>query len=125
MIGSCVTFSGFPSRFWKCFIHFAKSKALKIHNKNQPQSNAHSLSDKTSSLLRYITLPKNSSSHSITNNLNKLNIKTTSLPSEMICELIHSSLKNNIFSDASVYCIPCKDCKLNTSAKYLGTFMFA
>ena len=61
---------------------------------------------------RYITLPNNSSSHSITNNLNKLNIKTTSLPSKTICELVHSSPQRNIFSDAGVYCIPCKDCKL-------------
>ena len=57
---------------------------------------------------RYI----NSSSHSITNNLNKLNIKTTSLPSKAIRELVHSSPQRNIFSDAGVYCIPCKDCKL-------------
>ena len=31
----------------KSFIQFAKSKALKIHNKNQPQTNAHSISHKT------------------------------------------------------------------------------
>ena len=53
----------------RSFIHFAKSKALKIHNKNQTQTNVHSISDKTSSPHRYITLPNNSSSHSITNNL--------------------------------------------------------
>ena len=95
------------------FIHFAKSKALKIHNKNQPQSNAYTISDKTSSTHRYITLPYNSS---ITNNLNKLNIKTTSLPSKTIRELVHSSPQRNIFSDTGFYCIPCKDCKL----KYIG-----
>ena len=61
---------------------------------------------------RFITLPNNSSSHSITKNLNKLNIKTTSLPSKTIRELVHSSPQRNIFSDAGVYCIPCKDCKL-------------
>ena len=72
--------------------------------------------NKTSSPHRYITLPNNSSSHSITNNLNKLNIKTTSLPSKTIRELVLSSPQRNIFSDASVYCIPCKDCKL----KYIG-----
>ena len=33
----------------KSFIHFAKSKALKIHNKNQSQTNVHSISNKTSS----------------------------------------------------------------------------
>ena len=48
--------------------------------------------------------------------LNKLNIKTTSLPSRMICKLVHSSPQCNIFSDASVYCIQCKHCKL----KYIG-----
>ena len=31
-------------------------------------------------------------------------------------ELVHSSSQRNIFSDADVYCIPCKDCKL----KYIG-----
>ena len=35
--------------YLKSFIHFAKSKALKIHNKNQPRTNAHSQSYKTSS----------------------------------------------------------------------------
>ena len=48
----------------------------------------------------------------IYNNLNKLNIKTTSLPSKTIRELVHSSPQRNIFSDAGVYFIPCKDCKL-------------
>ena len=100
----------------KSFIHFAKSKALKIHNKNQPQTNALPISDKTNSPHRYITLPNNSFSHSITNNLNKLNIKTNSLPSKTIRELVHSSPQRNIFSDAGVYCIHCKDCKL----KYIG-----
>ena len=71
---------------------------------------------KTSSPPRYITLPYNYSSHRITNNLNKLNIKTNSLPSKTIHELVHSSPQRNIFSDAGVYCIPCKDCKL----KYIG-----
>ena len=33
----------------KSFIHFAKSKALTIHIKNQPQTNAYSIFDKTSS----------------------------------------------------------------------------
>ena len=41
----------------KYFIHFAKSKILKIHNNNQPQTNANSQSYKTSSLHRFITLP--------------------------------------------------------------------
>ena len=75
----------------KSFIHFAKSKALKIHNKNQPRTNAHSQSYKTISHHRFITLPYNSSSHIMINNLNKLDIKTTSLPSKTIRELVHSS----------------------------------
>ena len=33
----------------KSFIHYAKSKALKIHKKNQSQTNIYSISDKTSS----------------------------------------------------------------------------
>ena len=57
-------------------------------------------------------MPNNSSSHIIINNLNKLNIKTTSLPYKMISKLVHSSPQHNIFSDTGVYCIPCKDCKL-------------
>ena len=63
-----------------------------------------------------ITLPNNSSSHSITNNLYKLNIRTTSLPSKTTHELVHSCTQRNIFFDAGVYCIPCKDCNL----KYIG-----
>ena len=34
----------------------------------------------------------------------------------MIHELVHSSPQRNIFSDAGVHCISCKDCKL----KYIG-----
>ena len=96
----------------KSFIHFPKSKALKIHNKNQPQTNAHSQSYKTSSLHIFISLPNNSSSNSIINNLNKFDVKTTSLPSKTICDLVHSSPQCNIFWDASVYWIPCKNCRL-------------
>ncbi len=65
---------------------------------------------------RFITLSNNSSSNSIINNLNKLHIKTTSLPFKTIHELVHSSPQRSIFSDTSVYCIPCKNCKL----KYIG-----
>ena len=48
--------------------------------------------------------------------LNKLNVKTTSLPSKTIRELVHSNSQRNIFSDAGVYSIPCKNCEL----KYIG-----
>ena len=94
----------------------SKSKALKIHSKNKPRTNARSIFDKTSFPNRFITLPLNSSSQSITNNLNKLNIKTTFLPSKTVRELVHSSPQRNIFSDAGVNCIPRKNCKL----KYIG-----
>ena len=39
-------------------------------------------------------------------------MKTSSLPSETFCELVHSSPQRNIFSDVDVYCIPCKNCKI-------------
>ena len=100
----------------KSFIHFAKFKALKFHNKNQPQTNANSLSYKTISPHRFITLLNNSSSNGIINNLNKLDIKTTSLPPKMIHDLVHSSPQHNIVSNAGVYCISCKNYKL----KYIG-----
>ena len=50
------------------------------------------------------------------NNLNKIDIKTASLPPKTICDLLRSSPQQNILSDAGVYCIPCKNCKL----KYVG-----
>ena len=43
-------------------------------------------------------------------------MKTTSLPSKTIRELVQSSPQRDIFSDAAVYCFPCKDCKF----KYIG-----
>ena len=98
----------------KSFIYFAKSKALKIHNNLKLMSTQYLI--KLVPSIRYIALPNSSSSHSITNNLNKLNIKITSLPSKTARELVHSCPQRNIFSDAGIYCIPCKDCKL----KYVG-----
>ena len=65
---------------------------------------------------RFITLQNNPSSHSIINNLDKLNIKTTSSPSKTTRKFVHYSLQRNIFSDTGIYCIPCKNCKL----KYIG-----
>ena len=50
------------------------------------------------------------------NNLNKLGIKTITLSSKTICDLLHSSPCFDIISDTSVYYILCKDCKL----KYIG-----
>ena len=45
-----------------------------------------------------------------------LNHKNHQASSQKFRQLIHYSPQRNIFSDASVYCIPCKDCKL----KYIG-----
>ena len=59
----------------------------------------------------FITLPNNSSTNTIINNLNKLGIKTASLPTKTIRDLVHSSSQRN-----DVYCIPCKNSKL----KYIG-----
>ena len=39
-------------------------------------------------------------------------VKTTSLPSKTIRQIVHSSPQRNIFSDAGVCCIPRKNCKL-------------
>ena len=87
-----------------------------MHNKNQPRTNTNSQSYKTSSPHRFITWPNNSSSNSISNILNKHDIKTTSLPFKLIRDLVHSRSQRNIFSDAGVYYIPCKNCKLS----YIG-----
>ena len=56
-----------------------------------------------------------SSESIIKKKLNKLDIKTTTLPSKMIRELVHSSSLRNIFSD--VYFIHCKNCKLKYIVK--------
>ena len=69
----------------------------------------------------HITLPNNSSTNIIGNNLNKLGIKTVPLSSKTICDLLYSSPRRNIVSDAGGYYIPCKNCKL----KYIcGTSMY-
>ena len=87
-----------------------------MHNKNQPRTNGNSQSYKTSSPHhRFITLPNSSSSHSIINNMNELDIKTT-LSSKTIHELVHFGPQRYIFSDERVYCIPYKNSKL----KYTG-----
>ena len=72
----------------KSFIHFAKSKVLKIHNKNQPQTQYLIKLVLPSTTHRFITLPNNSSSHSIINNLNKLNIKITDKISKYLMKLL-------------------------------------
>ena len=59
----------------------------------------------------FITLPNSSSSNIKISNF-KLDIKTTSLLSQTIRELVHSSPQCNIVSYADVYCIPCRKCKL-------------
>ena len=76
----------------KFFTHLAKSEVLKILNKNPPETNASPQSYKTNPLFHtFMTLPNNSSTNSIINTLNKLDIKTASLPSKRICDLVHSS----------------------------------
>ena len=72
----------------------------------------HNLIKLVSSHDRFITLPNNSSSNSIIKNLNKLDIKTASSPSKTIRDLVHSSPQHNIVSDAGVYCVHSKNCKL-------------
>ena len=84
----------------KSLIQFAKSKALKIHNKNQPRTNVNSQSYKTSSPHhRFITLSIFFSSNSIINKLNKDDIKTAFLPSKTIHDLVHSSRQPRIVSE--------------------------
>ena len=93
-----------------------KSKTLKIHNRNQHQTNVNTPSNKINLLHAQITLPYNSFSNIIENNLNKLGIKTVTLSSKMICDLLHSRSQHTIIPNASVDCIPCKNCKW----KYVG-----
>ena len=94
----------------KLFIHFAKFKAFKIHDKNQPQSNVNTPSDKINLPHTHITLPNHSFTNIIGSNLVlKLSIH----------DLLLSSPRHDIISDTSVYCIPCKDCKL----KYIGKML--
>ena len=52
----------------------------------------------------------------IINNLNKLDIKTTFLPSKTIHDLVDFSPQRNIVSDAGVYCFPRRNYKI----KYIG-----
>ena len=59
---------------------------------------------------------KKPSSHSIINNLNKLDMKTVCSPSKTIRKFVYFSPQRNIFSDASLYCILCKNYKW----KYIG-----
>ena len=60
----------------------------------------------------HITLPNNSFTNILGNDLNKLEIKTVLLSFKTICEILHCSPRCNIVSDAGVYCIPSKNCKL-------------
>ena len=89
----------------KLSLHFAISKALKINNKNQPQTNVNIPSDKINLPHAHITLPNSSFSNIIGNNLNKLDVKTATLSSKTIHDLLHSSPQHDIISNAGVYCI--------------------
>ena len=76
----------FLTFFTQPYIHFAKSKALKIHKRNRPRTNVNAASDKIFLLHTHITLPNNSSTNIIENNLNKLGIKTVTLSYKIICD---------------------------------------
>ena len=92
----------------KPFIHFAKSKALKIHNRNRSWTAINTPSDEIKFPHKHIILPQNSSPNFIGNSLNKVCIKTVTLSSKTIRDLLHSSPRHDIISNVGVYCIPCK-----------------
>ena len=57
--------------------------------------------------------------------LNKLNIKTTSLPCKTMCNLVHSTL-NATYIQTPVFIVPLvRIVSYNILVKHLGTFMFA
>ena len=92
-------------------MHFAKSKVLKIHDRNWPRTNTNAPNDKIILPHTHITFPNNSSINIKGNNLNKLGFKLSLSP------LKRSVIKYNrhldIISDAGIYCIPCKDLNRN------------
>ena len=92
----------------KHFIHFAKFKALKIHNKNLSQIAINTPSDRINPqpLIHFILL-NNSSSYIIGNDFNKLSIKTVTVSYKTICNLLHLGPQSEIISDVSVHCILC------------------
>ena len=84
----------------KHLIHFAKSKALKIQNRNRLRTNINTPSDKINLPSAYITLPNSSSTNIIGNDLNKFGIITVSIFCKMIHNLQPLSTRRNILSDA-------------------------
>ena len=91
------------------FIQHAKAKALRIHTRNQVQNPTQSNSPH-----RYIILPNNHSN--ISKNLNNLGIKTVSLASKTIHNILNKNSRQHVKSEAGVYMIPCADCH----KKYIG-----
>ena len=61
-------------------------------------------------------MENNSSTNKIGNNLKRLGIKTVSLSSISVWDLLHLSPGHDIISDPGINCILYKDCTL----KYLG-----
>ena len=74
----------------------------------------------TSNIIRlphtHIISPSNSSTNFIENNWNYLGIKTATLSSKTIRNLLNTKSHYHIKSNAGVYSIPCNNCKM----KYMG-----
>ena len=93
------------------FIQHAKAKALRIHTRNQVQNPTQSNSPH-----RYIILPNNHTNSNISKNLKNLGIKTVSLASKTIHNILNKNSRQHVKSEAGVYMIPCADCH----KKYIG-----
>ena len=100
----------------KPFIHSAESKTLKIHNRNRSRTAINTPSNKIKLPHKHIILLNNSSTNIIRNNLNKIGIKTVTFSCKTIRDLLYSISRRDVISDAGLYCISCKNCKL----KYIG-----
>ena len=88
---------------------------IKIYRENRKiKVNTHS--NKIKLPHKHIILHHNSSSNFMENNLNKLGTKTVTLSFKTIRDSFNFSSRRNIMSDAGIYSILCKDCKL----KYIG-----
>lgn len=103
----------------------AKHKALKIHrvrpsvHNNIPTTTTTSkvergtLSAAPDNPIGRIFLPNNPLTEHISNNLNVLKIKTTTLPTKSIRNILNNTSRLHITSNACVYQVPCRDCNLS------------